>query len=312
MLVLSAPHKTFRFKQPNYEIDLAKYYEKANIIVGTVDDAMVSDRLILVEWKVNGICITNREYDIIPIEIRLDLIVYVDLELQKEAEKINLEIDSLKVILDKEQKKQKDDVEEINTFQREVELKTVDLMMELIDLKQQLVPENEETEKIKQHFEDVKNPPPAEPTKFDRAGEDKVLKKLYMKLARIYHPDKAPINKKEEYAEIFKTLGSLRQAGNLEAMKKFSKTLKKAVMSGGIDIDKLKSMKKTITDQIVQIKRNRDNFLQSEIYSEMMQYREHGEDYIEIHRDRIRDAINSLKQQIIEKETKSNFWDSFN
>lgn len=301
MLILSAPHKTFMFEQPNYEMDLAKYYEKANIIIGTVGDAMVSDRLILAEWEIDGTCITDREYDIIPIEIRFDLVVYIDLELQREAEKINLEIDSLKATLDKEQKKQKDDMKEINTFQREVELKTADLMMELIDLKQQLDPEDEETEKIKQHFEDVKNPPPAEPTKFDRAGEDKALKKLYMKLAKIYHPDKAPINKKEEYSEIFKTLGLLRQAGDLEAMKKFSKTLKKAVMSGGIDIEKLKSMKKTIIDQIVQIKRNRDNFLQSEIYNEMMQYKEHGEDYIEIHRDRIRNAIDSLKQQIIKK-----------
>lgn len=232
-----------------------------------------------------------------------NIVIHIDYMENIEAGRLEASIKVMKIELEEAQAEEAKNMGELSNFQRAVDMSISDLMLELATLKNELNPDPE-TDRIKEHYEGYgkETPIQEEPTKFDRNNEDKELRKLYMKLAKLYHPDKAPKGKEEEYTEIFKTLGAIRKSGNLDAMKQFAKTLKKAIHKGGVDIKKLKKLRANIEKQIKTIKDNLEAYLQSDTYKELLRFRENQTSYIEEYRVKIKIAISNVQQQIDERD----------
>jgi len=218
-----------------------------------------------------------------------------------EVEKINIEINELETTISKLKQAEELLVEEVNTFQRISDIRTSKLMTELIELKKQLAPDNPDLDKIHEYFEGIKdgfkktNPLP----KVDRANEDKKLKKLYMQLAKIYHPDKAPKGREDEYTEIFKTLTAYRNNKDLTGLKAFAKTLKKNVKrKKKLSINYLRNLRNKLKSDILQIQEHKREFQNTTVYQDLLLYRKDPEGFIRILTDRIQLSIHNLKREL--------------
>jgi len=221
--------------------------------------------------------------------------LYEDLEAGKVDEEIKRTSEILKNMREEDSKLSY----EIQEFQREVDLKTNSLMIELINLRNELRPEDkEDMEELKNHYERVKSGLPPKTKKVNKVKELKKLRKLYLSLVKVYHPDKAPKGREKEYTEIFRTITTFRELGDYLGLKAFARTLKKkAKKQNRMSLKALKALLKGLKEDILNLETSRRAFRETQLFLDLERYRRNPRAYIREEIERIELSIMNLKNE---------------
>jgi len=221
-----------------------------------------------------------------------------DLYESLEAEKISQKLKEKQEEFDKLEARNNELVFELESFQKVIDRETYDLMLKIIELQRKLNPEMDLND-LKEHFERVEsgNSKIDKPKKKTK-NTDKKLKKLYRYLANIYHPDKAPKGKEEEYSEIFKQITAFRDSGDYKGLKLYAGKVKKSIFKGKPNIKALSKMLKDITERVNILYDNISNIKNSDLYMDYLSYQKRPDMLIKEKRDSLRMTIHSLQREL--------------
>jgi len=245
-----------------------------------------------------------------------DLTVVFDVKAfydELEMDKINHSIEELQAHIKVEKELEASLLAKVTEFQRQVDYATSELMIELLELNRKLNPQTPDLDKLQGHYERIKSGQ-AEAAPKPKTDMSKELKKLYISLAKIYHPDKAPKGKEEEYAEIFKTIIAFKEAGDFQGLKAFAKGLKKhykkhykkGKKDRELNLKKLKILREGLVKQLKELIHSRKEFKKSDVYAEFLEYQRNPNLYINRQIDEIKMKIHNLQRELEMRELREN------
>jgi len=176
--------------------------------------------------------------------------------------------------VDKLQKKKEKLVKEtkeleqgLSHFKGKVDKELFDLMKQYLELREKLATSKEDLEDIQKMKEDFLNQDSSNKKQKTIKKKPKYEKKtkLYKHLASIYHPDKAPKDKKDLYKDIFIELNEIYRLGDYKALVKFQKRVKQMLFKSK-RVSFLRKVLKQLKQEIAMYSKQLEEAKKTEIY----------------------------------------------